>query len=152
SQEALTAFDHVFGEVPGEVVPKLAIATVYELAGDPENAIVYYGSALRTDPQLTAAAFGLSRANLMAGPRGDAVAARAQVPATSIRYTQAQMALAHVLLGDDQAPANLAELEQAAAVIEGLAGLVSGIALHQLRADLFRAAADAVEAGRISSD
>jgi serine/threonine-protein kinase PknG len=152
SREALTAFDHVFGEVPGEVAPKLAIGLGYELAGDAQNAIVYYGTALQTDPQLTAAAFGLARANLLAGDRAAAAAALERVPAASIRYTQAQMALAQVLLGDEAAPAGLPDLELAATVLDGLAGLVSGIELHQVTADLFEDAAVAIEQGRIAAD
>src|SRR6266496_3065186 len=78
-QEALTAFDQVFGEVPGEVASKLAIALGYELAGDANNAIVYYESVVRTDPQLTAAAFGLARAHLLQGDHAAAAAALEQV-------------------------------------------------------------------------
>jgi serine/threonine-protein kinase PknG len=146
--EALTAFDQVFGEVPGEVAPKLAIALGYELAGDANNAVVYYESVAQTDPQVTAAAFGLARAHLLATDRAAAATALERVSPASIRYTQARLAMARVLLGDEAAPPSAADLQGAAEVLDGLKGIVDGMALHALTADFYQAAAEAVETGR----
>src|SRR6185436_7077349 len=95
--EALTAFDLVFGEVPGEVAPKLALGLCYEILGQDADAIAYYDSVLRTDLHMTAAAFGLARVYFRQGRRADAVTALEQIPSSSVRFSQAQLALASVL-------------------------------------------------------
>ena len=46
---------------------------------------------------------------------------------------------------------SLADLERATTVLDGLAGVVSGIELHQLTADLYETAAEAIEQGRIAA-
>jgi serine/threonine-protein kinase PknG len=146
--EALAQFDVVLGEVPGELAPKLAIGLGYELAGEADNASIYYATVAQTDPQLTAAAFGLARAQLLKHDRGATAAALARVSSASIRYAQARLAMARVLLGDEAQPPSEAELEQAAEVIEGLTGLAEGISLHEVTADLYRAVAEALERDR----
>jgi serine/threonine-protein kinase PknG len=144
--EALTEFDAVFGEVPGEVAPKLALGLCYEILGQDADAIAYYDSVLRTDVQMTSAAFGLARVHLRAGRRADAVAALEQIPASSVRFSQAQLALASVLT--EQSTNGLPafdDLAKASEVIRGLQGMVEGIPLHETAADLYIAAATLAE-------
>ena len=144
-QDALRQFDVALGEVPGELAPKLAIALGYELANDARNAIVYYESVTHTDPLCTAAAFGLARAHLELGDRAGAVAALERVSAASVRFVQAQMALAEVLSGDEHLPPTMDELQQAARVLDGLKGLIDGLPAHQVTAAFFCVAAEVIE-------
>lgn len=130
-RDALRQFDVVLGELPGELAPKLAVGLGYEVDGDDRSAIVYYESVTRTDPLCTAAAFGLARAYLAEGDRAGAVAALETVSASSVRFVQAQLAVAGVLSGDDQHPPHMDELRHAAGVIDGLKGLIDGLPAPQ---------------------
>jgi serine/threonine-protein kinase PknG len=143
--EALRDFDVVLGELPGELAPKLAIGLGYELAGDAKDAIVYYDSVARTDPLCTAAAFGLARAHLLEQDRAAAAAALERVSASSIRYAQARLAMASVLADDVLQRPSLVDLQRAAQVLDGLKGLVDGLATHEVAADFFRVAAEVCE-------
>jgi serine/threonine-protein kinase PknG len=144
---ALREFDVVLGELPGEVAPKLAIGLGYELAGDARDALVYYDSVARTNPLCTAAAFGLARAHVLGGDRAAAAAALERVSASSVRYAQAQLAMATVLADDRPQHPALVDLQRAAQVLDGLKGLVDGMAAHRVAAGLFRVAAEFFENG-----
>jgi serine/threonine-protein kinase PknG len=146
-QDSLREFDVVLGELPGEVAPKLAIGLGYELSGDAKDALVYYDSVSRTDPLCTAAAFGLARAHLLEGDRAGAAAALERVSASSVRYAQAQLAMAIVLADDAQQSSSLDDLQRAAQVIDGLKGLVDGLPAHKVAADFFQVAAEVFENG-----
>ena len=102
-------------------------------------------SVTRTDPLCTAAAFGLARAYLAEGDRAGAVTALETVSTSSVRFVQAQLAVAGVLAGDDQHPPHTDELRHAAGVIDGLKGLIDGLPAHKVAADFFVVAAQVVE-------
>ena len=78
--EAVECFDKVYGEIPGETAPKLALAMALEMDGRAAEAAGLYDTCSRTDPALAAAAFGLARCRLAAGDRAGAVAALGRVP------------------------------------------------------------------------
>ena len=60
--QAQAAFNAVYGQVPGELAPKLALALACELGDQPDVAEALYLTCLRTDANYTApAAFGLAR-------------------------------------------------------------------------------------------
>ncbi|MBC8135554.1 MAG: serine/threonine protein kinase, partial [Fibrella sp.] len=101
----------------------------------------------QTDPAFTSAAFGLARCRAQGKDRAGAVAAYQRIPATSRRYTLAQVALARVLVRSELAPPGATELEQASATVQALS--MEGYALHQLSVELFRAAIRQVEAKAI---
>lgn len=102
------AFDTVYGEVPGELAPKLALALACEPT-DRATAERFYFTCLRTDANyIAAAAFGLARVRAAAHQAGsgglDAViAAYDQVPAASRVFVLARQLRAEYLLehGDD---------------------------------------------------
>ena len=59
---ARASFNAVYGQVPGELAPKLALATACELSGEPDIAESLYIICARSDANYTApAAFGLAR-------------------------------------------------------------------------------------------
>jgi serine/threonine-protein kinase PknG len=99
---AQAAFNAVYGQVPGELAPKLALALACEVGGQPEIAEVLYLTCLRTDANYTApAAFGLARiraARFSSGGRlEDAIAALDLVPTTSRSYVAARRQRATLL-------------------------------------------------------
>jgi serine/threonine-protein kinase PknG len=146
--EALTHFDYVFGEVPGEAASKLALALCYEMMTNYADAVVYYDSVLRSDVHLTAASFGLGRSHLALGDRAAAVAALEQIPGTSSRFSQGQLALARVLISDVQGnPPEAEHLERASDVVKGLMSVLEGIPLHETATEVYLAAVRSLRAG-----
>lgn len=142
-KEAVSAFDAVYNELPGELAPKMAIALASEIAGDFQKAIHYYDVVSRVDPNFTTASFGLARCQARIGQRDKAVDAFLRVAPTSSRYTEAQMALARVCIQSTPAAPGEGELVRASQAIEGLT--LDGFALHHLSAELFLAAISQLE-------
>ncbi|NDU74455.1 protein kinase [Actinomadura sp. DSM 109109] len=89
--EAAPLFDRLYGLLPGEAAPKLALAYCRERSA-PADAVRLYETVWRTDQSYINAAFGLARVHLAAGDRRAAVAALDSVPKISIRYLPAQVA------------------------------------------------------------
>ncbi|TQM02077.1 serine/threonine-protein kinase [Pseudonocardia kunmingensis] len=119
---ACAAFDTVYATLPGEMVPKLALAAAAECAGQDAVAGHHYGLVARPDPSIADAAFGLARVLARAGDRAGAVAALDAIPETSSRYVAAQLAAVQVvLLGCAPAEVEEAELRSAADRVERLA-------------------------------
>jgi serine/threonine-protein kinase PknG len=86
------AFDAVYGELPGELAPKLALALAVEAAGDTATSTRYFRLVWTVDQAYVSAAFGLARSCLAASDRPGAIAALSEVPATSSHYDAAQIA------------------------------------------------------------
>jgi serine/threonine-protein kinase PknG len=87
---AQAAFNAVYGQVPGELAPKLALARTSEQSA-PEVAEALYQTCLRTDANYAApAAFGLARIRSARKDRDGALAALDLVPATSSAYVESR--------------------------------------------------------------
>ncbi len=142
-KDAQETFHLIYNELPGELAPKLALALAAELSGDLRSAIRYYDVVSRTDPNMTAAAFGLARSLAKMGDRNNAVTAYERVAVASSFYAHAQMALARTLLQTEPTAPGEIELVQASKAIQSLK--VEGLALHRLAADLFLTAIERVE-------
>jgi serine/threonine-protein kinase PknG len=141
TEQARTALDAVYGAVPGELAPKLALGVACESGGELTDAARWYEVVARTDPAITAASFGLARCLLAAGDRTGALAAYERVPDSSSGYIDAQTARVHVLSkvnanGNGQ-PA-VAELLAAGAALESLP--VEEVQRERLTAELLDAA------------
>lgn len=91
-RRAAAGFDRVYGLLPGEAAPRLALGFSAEASGDPVAAGTCFEAVWRTDHSYTSAAFGLARARLAQGDRDGAVEVLASVPATSSLYADAQVA------------------------------------------------------------
>ncbi|GAA4074986.1 tetratricopeptide repeat protein [Actinomadura miaoliensis] len=89
--EAAAMFDDLYGLLPGEAAPKLALAFCREGAA-PDDAARLYEAVWRTDDSYINAAFGLARVRLAGDDRAAAVAVLDSVPQTSIRHVAAQLA------------------------------------------------------------
>lgn len=136
---ALSAFDTCFDEVPGELAPRLALAVVSELKKSADDAIHFYRSVSRVDPGYATALFGQARLLAAQGKTNEAVVALAMVPQTSSLYVDAQKALAKTLINGsgNQKPA-ADDLNKAAQTIEAL--VLTGIEKLTMVQELFTAA------------
>jgi serine/threonine-protein kinase PknG len=93
-----SAFTAVYGELPGELAPKLALAFAAEAGGDLVTASHYFRLVWTVDRSYISAAFGLARTCLAAGDRPGAIAALAAVPETSNHHAAAQIAAVRILV------------------------------------------------------
>ncbi|MBO9556584.1 serine/threonine-protein kinase [Cellulomonas sp.] len=95
---ARASFNAVYGQVPGELAPKLALAAACELSGEPEIAESLYVVCARSDANYTApAAFGLARIRRARGDVPGALAALDLVTPTRSSYVDARMLRAQLL-------------------------------------------------------
>jgi serine/threonine-protein kinase PknG len=88
---AQSAFNAVYGQVPGELAPKLALALACERGGETEIAEELYRTCASTDANyVPASAFGMARIRAGRGDVPGAIAALDLVPSTSRHYTEAR--------------------------------------------------------------
>jgi serine/threonine-protein kinase PknG len=107
---ARSAFNAVYGQVPGELAPKLALALACELSGEHDVAEGLYVTCARTDANyLAPSAFGLATIRSQRGDLDGAVAALDLVPPTSGAYVRARRQRAGLLAGSGRGLTALAE-------------------------------------------
>ncbi len=140
--EAVECFDKVYGEIPGEAAPKLALAMALEAEGRGAEAAGLYDTVSRSDPGLAAAAFGLARCCSGAGDRAGAVAALSRVPDSAALAGEARMAAVLVLSAGDPTEA---ELRQAGAILASLQR--DDLARHEAEAAVAMQAVRRLESG-----
>jgi len=88
---AQAAFNAVYGQVPGELAPKLALALACERGGEDPIAEALYRTCASTDANYVApAAFGMARIRAARHDVDGAVAALDLVPSTSRSFPQAR--------------------------------------------------------------
>jgi len=91
SVTAQSAFNAVYGQVPGELAPKLALALACEESAELDVAESLYTTCARTDANYIApCAFGLARIRSSRADLDGAIAALDLVPPTSRAYTEAR--------------------------------------------------------------
>ncbi len=134
TKEALSLFDSIYGELPGELAPKLAIALSAELSNEIQHATKFYDLVSRTNPNFISASFGLARCFRASGDRKNAVLAYNRVAPSSNLYTEAQMGLARVLSQAKPTLPTQEELVQAAQTLQLLT--VDTYELHYLSAQV----------------
>jgi serine/threonine-protein kinase PknG len=107
---ARSAFNAVYGQVPGELAPKLALGLSCELSGEHSLAEAMYLACVRTDANYIApAAFGLSRIRTVNDDLDGALDALDLVPTTSSAYVEARRRRAGLLAGSGRGLDGLAE-------------------------------------------
>lgn len=95
---ARASFNAVYGQVPGELAPKLALAVACELSAEPGIAEQLYATCAYADANYTApAAFGLARLRMASLHVDDALAALDLVTPTRSSYPEARLMRARVL-------------------------------------------------------
>ena len=132
----------VYRYLPGELAPKLALGHAAEQAGDHASGRGLVRHREQRRSRLTAAVFGLARARSAMGDRRGAIAAYERIPHSSGAYQAAQIAEVDLLLTDDGAGADLADVRRAAAIVEGLS--LDQAQHDRLTVDILEAAHDAV--------
>ncbi|HEY8721784.1 serine/threonine-protein kinase [Pengzhenrongella sp.] len=107
---AQSAFNAVYGQVPGELAPKLALALACETSHEFDIAEALYDTCARCDASYTApAAFAMARIRSARGDTAGAVAALDLVPQTSRAYTEARRQRAGLLAASGGGLTALAE-------------------------------------------
>jgi serine/threonine-protein kinase PknG len=140
--DAARELDQVYRYLPGELAPKLALAHAAEQAGGHAMAAAWFDIVSSVDPGMTSSVFGLARARSAMGDRRGAIAAYERIPHTSGAYQAAQIAEVDLLLADDGAGTDLADVRRAAAIVEGLS--LDRAQHDRLTVDILEAAHDAV--------
>ena len=133
---ARASFNAVYGQVPGELAPKLALATCCELSDEHDVAESLYLVCASADANYTSpAAFGLARIRQRRGDLEGALAALDLVSPTRGSYPQARMMRARLLgtsgRGLVELARSLEELDQVP---------ISSTAKAQLRLDVLKTA------------
>ena len=110
SSTAQSAFNAVYGQVPGELAPKLALALACESSGELDVAESLYTTCARTDANYIApSAFGLARIRSGRGDLDGAISALALVPPTSRAFTLARRERAGQLAASGRGLPDLSE-------------------------------------------
>ncbi len=118
SDAARACFDRVYGAVPGELAPRLALALATETI-DPTTSARMFDVVSRTDPSFTSAAFGLARVRARAGDLPGAIEAWSRVPRTSAAYLPAQIRVIQTMV-DPGAQPGRADLARASLLLNAL--------------------------------
>ena len=141
TSEAQSAFNAVYGQVPGELAPKLALAFACETGGEIDVAESLYVACARTDATFIApAAFGLARIRSGRGDVEGAVRALDLVPVTSRAFTPARRRRAGLLA---ESGGGLPSLSAAMASIDNLT--IDPVDRSRFRVDVLASALDIVE-------
>jgi len=116
---AMAAFNAVYGQLPGELAPKLALAAACEAAGEPAVAERMYITCARTDAAYVACSqFGLARIAATAGRRDEALQALDRIPPTSRAFGDARRSRALLLAAGLDPTHALADLGRASEELE----------------------------------
>jgi len=119
---ARASFNAVYGQVPGELAPKLALAATCEASDELDLAEGLYQVCAFTDASYTSpGAFGLARIRARRGDLDAAVAALDLISPTRSAYLRAQLLRARLLAEAQQVPP---VPEDPALVAEALSALV----------------------------
>jgi serine/threonine-protein kinase PknG len=115
---AQSAFNAVYGQVPGELAPKLALALACERSNELDVAESLYTTCARTDANYIApSAFGLARIRSGRADLDGAISALDLVPPTSRAFTEARRERAGQLAGSGR---GLPALSEAMRSVESL--------------------------------
>lgn len=148
---AAEGFSRVWTDLPGELAPKLAVALSAELAGKTRRAAELYSEVIGVDSSFVSAAFGLARCRVVDGDRRGAVDAYRSVPPSSATYTEAQVATARVLVGEDgDAAPSGDDIAVAAGTIES--ARIDGAAKSRLATEVLERALESIRLGVLAED
>jgi len=147
ARDAVGAFNTVYGQLPGELAPKLALALACELAGDLDVAERMYAVCARTDATYVAPAqFGLARVAAATGRRDDALAALDRIPPTSRAYGDSRRTRAVILAAATDDGRRLQDLDLAARELEQAS--MDEAQRVQLRVQILETALHSITQGR----
>jgi serine/threonine-protein kinase PknG len=148
SAEARDCFDQVYGELPGELAPQLALAAAAEWSGDGDAAALRYERVWRTDRSFVSAAFGVARQRWRLGDFAGVVTVLDEVPETSIQHHAAQIAAVVARLAPPPRQLAAQDLQDAASRLQRLD--LDAVRQKRLTAVVLAGALDWVRAGGTS--
>jgi len=148
SKDAISHFDRVYTDLPGELAPQLALALALEQNKDYSEAIFYYQRVLQTNPDYPTAAFGRARCHMALqskelGQRDAAVSALNQILPTSSLYVRSQAQAIQTWANDDHTSPNVQDLVAASHIMDQLS--LQGLERYQLMYTLFNNALQIVQ-------
>ena len=144
---AQSAFNAVYGQVPGELAPKLALAFACETGGEVDIAESLYVTCARTDANYIApAAFGLARIRSGRGDIEGAIQALDLVPPTSRAFTPARRRRAALLAESGGGLRSLAEALQS---LDNLT--IDPVDRSRFRVEVLQSALQLVEANGVDT-
>ncbi|MEV7191022.1 tetratricopeptide repeat protein [Streptomyces sp. NPDC093510] len=141
--EARGHFDRVYGAIPGEYAPKLALGYCAERLGRLHEALTFYEAVRLRNPSLGSAAFGAVRARLaLGGPDAlmDAIAALDAVPQHSRHRTAARTAAVRIRVDHARDADGLASAVRALAQLFSAHGLTDEQSRLRMKAEVWGAA------------
>jgi len=140
---AQAPFNAVYGQVPGELAPKLGLALACEATGELDIAEGLYGVCARTDAAyVPPASFAMARIRAGRGSLPEAVAALDLIPPASRAYPEARAHRAQALLSTSGGMPALAESMASIADVPLDPELRTRLTVSALRAALDRVLAD----------
>jgi serine/threonine-protein kinase PknG len=140
---AVAAFNSVYGQLPGQLAPKLALARACELHGERSIAASLYRVCGRTDVAYVGPAqFGLARLAIASGAREEGLQALDRIPPTSRAYGEARRQRALLLAATLEPDRALQDLDDAALELDRAA--MSDWDRASLRIDILQSALDTV--------
>ncbi|MFV0254122.1 MAG: tetratricopeptide repeat protein [Beutenbergiaceae bacterium] len=144
---AMASFNATYGQVPGELAPKLALATACELGGESQIAESLYQICAATDANYAAAsAFGLARIRQARGDIDGALSALDLVAPTRSSYPAARLQRAAALT---RSASGISDLDEALRSLDGIA--IEPEAAADLRIQIWEAALQQLRQPRVSS-
>jgi len=148
SKDAISHFDRVYTDLPGELAPQLALALALEQNKDYSEAIFYYQRVLQTNPDYPTAAFGRARCHMALqskelGQRDAAVSALNQILPTSSLYVRSQAQAIQTWANDEHTSPNVQDLVAASYIMDQLS--LQGLERYQLMYTLFNNALQIVQ-------
>ncbi|WP_428953093.1 tetratricopeptide repeat protein [Streptomyces sp. cg35] len=148
-------FDQVYGAIPGEYAPKLALGHCAERLGRHHEALTLYEAVRLRNPSLGSAAFGAARTRLaLGGPRACAAAIEAldAVPQHSRHRTAARTATVRIAVGYATGSDTLGAALVRLARLFTEHGLTDEPARVRMKAEVWEAAQRLVADGAVDAD
>jgi serine/threonine-protein kinase PknG len=130
---AVQLYTELMRLVPGEILPKQALADLYRESRRYDEALPIYQRVVQADPANADAILGLADSLVALGKPDDAVAALDRVSENAVRYADAQLRLVELYL--ERVEQQPADLNQAAAAILALGGRAQSGRYYRLLGD-----------------
>jgi serine/threonine-protein kinase PknG len=130
---AETLFQELMQLVPGEVLPKQALADLYLKTGRYQDALALFRRVVQADPANAEAILGLADSLVASGHPEEAIQALDRVSENAVRFVDAQLRLIELYL--EGAPQHPDDLDRAGEAIQTLGSRVQSAAFFHLVGD-----------------
>ncbi len=149
-EQAITAYQALTAELPGELPPIQALARAHSHAGDDATAVQLYTTVLKADPGNTDAILGITDSLLKLQRWHEVTTVLSGVSEAAAKYVDAQLMLCDLYLYRI-APLTAQNIEYAARAVNTLAGRTEDARYYLARGDVYRASWQLARARRLPS-